>query len=114
MNDKELIGKVHLAVYHQCQQRSIAAPVDVLMKAGVLSKQKYEDWRFGRVDQPKRICTVNLRKLTFIMQQMRVFAQKTKLRPSFCYYKQWKVKKKNCQGHRPVISLRLAKPRTQK
>ena len=47
MNDKELIRKVHSSVYHQCQRRGYA-PVDVLMEIGVLPKQKYEDWRFGR------------------------------------------------------------------
>ena len=55
MNDKELIGKVHSAVYHQCQRRGYAAPVDVLMEIGVLPKQKYEDWRFGRVDYLERV-----------------------------------------------------------
>ena len=94
MTEKELIGKVHSAVYHQCQRRGYAAPVDVLMEVGVLPKQKYEDWRFGRVDYLERVCTVNLRKLSFIMHQMRVYAQKTGLKPSFCYYKQWGVKKK--------------------
>ena len=49
MTEKELIGKVHSAVYHQCQRRGYATPVDVLMEIGVLPKQKYEDWRFGRV-----------------------------------------------------------------
>ncbi len=38
MNDKELIGKVHSAVNHQCQRRGYAAPVDVLMEIGVLPK----------------------------------------------------------------------------
>ena len=109
MTEKELIGKVHSAVYHQCQRRGYAAPVDVLMEIGVLPKQKYEDWRFGRVDYLERVCTVNLRKLSFIMHQMRVYAQKTGLKPSFCYYKQWGVKKKNGQGHKPVIPLRFSK-----
>lgn len=36
------------------------------------------------------------------MRQMRVYAQKTGLKPSFCYYKQWGVKKKNGQGHKGV------------
>ena len=49
MTDGELIGKVHSAMYHQCQSRGYVAPVDVLMDIGVLPKQKYEDWRFGRV-----------------------------------------------------------------
>ena len=109
MNDKELIGKVHSAVYHQCQRRGYAAPVDVLVEIGVLPKQKYEDWRFGRVDYLERVCMVNLRKLSFIMRQLRVYAQKTGIKPSFCYYKQWSVKEKNGQGHKPVILLRFSK-----
>ncbi len=40
MNDKELIGKVHSAVYHQCQRRGYAAPVDVLMEIGVHDKHR--------------------------------------------------------------------------
>ena len=49
VKESELIGKVHSAVYHQCQQRGYAAPADVLVDIGVLPKQKYEDWRFGKV-----------------------------------------------------------------
>ena len=109
MNEKELIGKVHSTVYHQCQRRGYAAPVDVLMEVGVLQKQKYEDWRFGRVDYLERVCTVNLHKLSFIMSQIRAYARKQGLKPSFCYYKQWGVKKKNGQGHKPVVPLRFSK-----
>ena len=36
MNNGELIGKVHSAMYHQCQARGYAAPVDVLIDIGVL------------------------------------------------------------------------------
>lgn len=109
MKDGELIGKVHSSMYHQCQNRGYAAPVDVLMDIGVLPKQKYEDWRFGRVPYLEGVCTVNLHKLSFIMRQMRVYAEKSGLKPSFCYYKQWGVKKKNGQGHKPVIPLRFSK-----
>ena len=83
MNEKELIGKVHSSVYHQCQRRGYATPVDMLMDIGVLPKQKYEDWRFGKVDYLERVCTVNLRKLSFIMHQMRVYAQKNWLKAFF-------------------------------
>lgn len=109
MNDGELIGKVHSSMYHQCQKRGYAAPVDVLMDIGVLPKQKYEDWRYGKVDYLERVCNVNLRKLSLIMHQMRLFAQKNGLKPSFCYYKRWGVKKPTGQGHKPVIPLRFSK-----
>ncbi|MDO4568693.1 MAG: hypothetical protein Q4B99_07035 [Clostridia bacterium] len=106
MNDRELTGKVHSAMYHQCRARGFATPVDVLMDIGVLRKQKYEDWRFGRAPFLEAVCEVNLQKLSFIMSQMFSYAQKNGLKPSFCYYKRWGVKKK---GSRPVIPLRFSK-----
>lgn len=109
MNNGEWIGKVHSAVYHQCQRRGYAAPVDVLIDIGVLTKEKYEDWRFGRVPYLEAVCTVNLKKLSFIMKQVRVYANKSGLQPSFCYYKRWGMKKKNGQGQKPVIPLRFSK-----
>lgn len=109
MNDKELIGAVHSAMYQQCQRWGYAAPVDVLMEIGVLPKEKYEDWRRGRIDYLERVCTVNLRKLSFIMREIRAYAQKSGLKPSVTVYKQWAVKKKSGQGHKPVIRLRFSK-----
>ncbi len=79
------------------------------MDIGVLSKKKYEEWRFGRVFYLESVCIVNLRKVSFIMHQMRVYAQKMGLKPSFCYYKQWGVKKKIGQGHKSVLPLRFSK-----
>lgn len=102
MNNQELTAKVHSAMYAQCRKRGYAAPVDVLMDLGVLPKQKYEDWRFGKVDYLERVCNVNLHKLSTIMHEMRVYAKKAGLKPSFCYYKRWGVKKKGGQGHPPV------------
>ena len=109
MTDGELIGKVHSAMCHQCQSRGYAAPVDVLIDIGVLPKQKYEDWRFGRVPYLVGVFPLNLRKISFIIHPLRVYAEKSGLKPSFCYYKQWGVKKKNGQGHKPVIPLRFSK-----
>ena len=109
MRDEELIKKIHSAMYRQCQNRGYTAPVDVLMDIGILPKQKYEDWRFGRVPYLEGVCAANLHRLSFIMHQMRVYAEKTGLKPSFCYYKRWGVKKKNGQGRRPVIPLRFSK-----
>ncbi len=109
MNDGELISKVRSSIYHQCQKRGYAAPVDVLMDIGALPKQKCEDWRLGRVSYLEAVCTVDLRKLSLIMNEMRVYARKNELKPSFCYYKQWAVKKPTGQGHKPVITLRFSK-----
>lgn len=109
MKESELVGKVHSSVYHQCQKRGYATPVDVLMGIGILSKQKYEDWRHGKVDYLERVCNCNLKQLSFIMKQIRAYSIKAGYKPSFCYYKRWGVKKKNGQGYKPVIPLRFSK-----
>ena len=106
MKESEWIGKIYSSMEQQCKKRGYAAPVDVLMDIGVLPKQKYEDWRNGRVDYLERVCTVNLHKLSFIMSQIRAYAREQGLKPSFCYYKQWGVKKKNGQGHKPADGRR--------
>lgn len=108
MNNKELTGKIHSAMYRQCRDRGYAAPVDVLMEIGYLSKKDYENWRFGRVSYLERVCTANLSKLSTVMREMRSYADKVGLKPSFCYYKRWGVKKGG-QGHKPVIPLRFSK-----
>ncbi|MCI6767119.1 MAG: hypothetical protein MR596_04835 [Lachnospiraceae bacterium] len=107
MNEKEMISKVHSSVYHQCQQRGFAAPVDVLMDVGALTKEKYEGWRFGRVPYLEQVCNINLHKLSFIIGQIRSYANKSGYKPSFTYYKRWGMKKKN--GARQTIPLRFSK-----
>ena len=109
MKNGELIGKVHNSVYQQCQKRGYATPVDVLMDVGILEKLKYEEWRFGKVPYLEAVCNCNLRQLSFVMKQIRSYADKNGLRPSFCYYKQWGVRKKSGQGHKQVYPLRFSK-----
>ena len=101
MNDAELKRKVCNAMYEQCKARGYAAPVDVLMDIGVLDKKKYEDWRFGRVYCLERVCQTNLSKLSTALHEMRSYAAKTGLKPSFTFYKQW--------GAKRTIPLRFSK-----
>lgn len=107
MNDKELIGVVHSSVYHQCQKRGYAAPVDVLMDIGVLSKENYENWRFGRVPYLEKVCTVNLRKLAFVLNQIRSYAKKSGYKDSYTVYKQWG--RKSSGSNTKTIPLRFSK-----
>lgn len=100
MNNGEIIGKVHNSMYHQLQRDGFATPVQVLMDIGALSKQDYENWRFGRVDYLERVCKINLKKLSFVMKQMRAYAAKNNLKPSFTYYKQWGHKGKPTRKQR--------------
>ena len=109
MTDKEIISKVHSSMYHRINKTGVAAPVDVLMDIGILSKKDYESWRFGRIPYLEAVCRANLRKLSFVMRQMRLYAQKNGLKPSETFYKRWGVKKPTGQGKPPVIHLRFSK-----
>ena len=103
INNAEIIGKVHNSMYHQLQKNGAATPVDVLMDLGVLLKADYENWRFGRVDYLERVCKINLHKLSFIMREIRTYARKNDLKPSWTYYKQWG------RNDKPNIKLRFSK-----
>ena len=43
------------------------------------------------------------------MREMRAYAKMQNLKPSFCCYKRWGMKKKDGQGRKPVILLRFSK-----
>ena len=75
------------AMYKQIQSRGFAAPVDVLMDIGVLSRPDYDRWRRGQVPYLEKVCRTNLKKLSTIMHAIRAYAQKEQLKPSFTYYK---------------------------
>ena len=99
MNDEELRARVRESMFRQCHMRGYAAPADVLMDIGALSKKNYEDWRFGRADTLERVCSMNLSKLSAVLHEMYACAKAQSLKPSFCYYKRWGIKNKG-QGAR--------------
>lgn len=103
MNNKELKTKVQTSMYQQIKTNNMATPVQVLMDIGVLSKEDYERWRFGKVDYLERVCKCNLSKLSTAMKEVRVFAKSNNLKPSFTFYKQYGRKGK------PPIKLRFSK-----
>lgn len=79
------------------------------MDLEILSKKNYELWRNGKIPYLEKACQVNLKKLSAILHGMRVYARKSNLKPSFCVYKKWAVKKTSGQGKKPVIKLRFSK-----
>jgi len=76
-------------MYMQIKDKGVAAPIEVLIAIGVLSKKDYERWRFGKVDYLERICKINLHKLSFVNHEIHAYARKHDLRPSWTFYKKW-------------------------
>lgn len=89
MNAKEWKIKVNSACYALIKEKGVVSSVEVLLAIGVLSKERYEDWRFGRVPFLERVCDAGLGKLSAINHEIRVFAQKNGLKPSWTDYRQW-------------------------
>jgi hypothetical protein len=81
-------------MYHNVKRKKFVAPVDVLMDLDILSEKDYENWRNGRVDYLERLCRVNLKKLNCILKEMRSYANKNNLKPSWTYYHGWGKNKK--------------------
>ena len=112
MNDGELTAKVNSAMYHQCRARGYAAPVDVLIEIGVLTKKNYEDWRFGRVSYLEKVCTGTLSSLSFANHEIRSHAKKLGCHESFTVYMQWGKGKSNTlrfsKSNDPSIERRYA------
>lgn len=89
MDKQNIKGQVHNAMYQSIIKKGYVAPIDVLMDISVLSKQDYEDWRYGRSAFLEKVCNVNLRMLSEIMKEMRAYAAKNNLKPSWTHYHQW-------------------------
>jgi len=89
MDRKNLKGQIHNAIYQNVREKGWAALVDVLMGIGVLSKENYENWRFGRIPFLEKVCQANLRQLSEIMREIRAYADKNDLKPSWTCYHQW-------------------------
>ena len=101
MNNMELRKKVHAAMYTLVKTKGVASPVEVLMAIGVLPKEKYEDWRNGRISCLERACQINLNKLSAINYEIRAFARKNGLKASWTDYRKW--------GNGNRIRLRFSK-----
>jgi len=88
-SDHELRVKVHSAMYFLIKDKGAASPVEVLISVGALSKADYERWRNGQIDYLERACKFNLRLLSLVNREIRVYARKHDLKPSWTAYNRW-------------------------
>ena len=103
INQNELVKAVGSSMYRQVKEKGYATAVDTLMDMHILSKQDYESWRNGRVPYLEKVCNINLKKLDSVLKEMRRYADRNGLKPSFTCYKQWGRKNKS------TIKLRFSK-----
>lgn len=81
---------------------SVVTPVDVLLRMKRITKQQYEDWRFGRVPYLERVCNGNLSTLNRVLRILALHARTLGLTPSQTAYHRWGKRGKG-------IALRFSK-----
>jgi hypothetical protein len=84
-----LYPRVTAAVHAILQYGTVVAPVDVMMRIGFLEKDRFEDWRFGRVPYLERVITCNLSKAQRVLKLLRYHAEERGLKPSVTVSKKW-------------------------
>ncbi len=85
----KLYGPVSRAVAELMQDGEIVCPVNVLLRMGRLTKQKYEDWRFGRVAYLERVIVGNLSQANRVLRILRCHAESLRLTPSTTVCRKW-------------------------
>jgi len=79
----------------------VVAPVDVIVRMGLLDLKRVEDWRRGRVPYLERMINCGLGRLSKLLRILRFHAHDLKLQPSWTAYMRW--------GKGPKLRLRFTK-----
>jgi hypothetical protein len=101
LNSKELEKKVKSIVHSLAYEKGYVCSIDVFMRLGILSKEDYDSWRFGRIEYLEKVCKSNLHKLTFINKTIRLNAKELNLGKSWTSYRKY--------GKGVKIKLRFSK-----
>lgn len=67
----------------------VVTPVDVLIRTHRLTKQQYEDWRFGRIPYLERVCQGGLGNLCRFLRILETYMRTSGLKPSQTVYCKW-------------------------
>lgn len=84
--DDKMCPRVALAVDQIFAKGTVVAPVDVLVKMGLLEPKRLDDWRRGRVPYLEKVIDRNLTRLSRLLRILRFHAHDSKLKPSTTAY----------------------------
>ena len=99
--DDKLYPRVVKAARTLLARGKIVAPVDVLVRMGLLEPKRLEDWRLGRVPYLEKVIDCSLTRLSRLLRLLRFHAHDLKLVPSVTAYMRW--------GKGPKRRLRFSK-----
>jgi hypothetical protein len=89
LSDDPLYPRIVRAVDAILANGKVVAPVDVLVRMGLLTPEHLEDWRRGRVPYLERVINCNLTRLSRVLRILRFHAHALNLKPSWIPYRRW-------------------------
>lgn len=99
--DDPLYPRIVHAVGEILKTGKVVAPVDVLVRMDLLTPDKLDDWRRGRVPSLEAVIRCNLTRLSRLLRILRFHAHDMRLVPSVTAYMRW--------GKGPKQRLRFTK-----
>ena len=99
--DDPLYPRIERAVAAILANGKVVAPVDVLVRMGLLAPDRLEQWRLGRIAYLEQVVDGNLTRLSRLLRILRFHAHELKLVPSMTVYVS--------QGTRRRLRLRFTK-----
>lgn len=84
-----LYPRIARAVDDLLRRGNVVAPVNVLVAMELLTLERLEDWRFGRVPFLERVVNCNLTRLGRLLRVLRFHAHDLNLKPSWTAYMRW-------------------------
>jgi hypothetical protein len=98
----KLYPAVARAIADLMKTEDAVTPIGVMMQMQRVSKEAYEDWRFGRVPYLERVFLGSLGKANRILRILKLHAESLHLVPSPTVYRRWGKGKKH-------LTLRFSK-----
>ena len=87
--DDPLYPRIQKAVAAVLATSKVVAPVDVLVRMGLLKPEQLQDWRHGRIPYLERVILGNLSRLSRLLRILRFHAHDLNLKPSVTVYMKW-------------------------
>ncbi len=84
-----LFPRIARVVSDLLQHGKVVTPVDVLIGMRLLTPERVEDWRRGRLPYLERVINCNLTRLSRLLRILRFHAHDLNLRPSWTAYMRW-------------------------
>lgn len=85
MSDKRA-ERVIAEIDKQIEERGYTAVPDVLIGIGMLSEEKFSEWKKGNLRCLEDVCSADLSKLHSVLKSIKAYAEETGLKPSIVRY----------------------------